>query len=209
MFGWKFGPPPPNRPPPLPRWRRRLPPNRPLSLRLKSRQSSSRSGGPSLRPPFSSSVTPAGPDAACAAGRPTPGGGEPGTAGDADVVGRRARSSGREGRSWASQLGKVGERGGGLSGVRMIGARAGGLVGIARPARFAARRVELAQMRPSPAGFNPAPGARVRRSRSRSTVEPFAGQRADEDARHARAAGSSTMSARTRGRSVSSSGRAC
>src|SRR5438045_8470321 len=61
-LGGKFGP-PPESPPPLPRFDPPRPLNRPLSLRLKSRQSSSRSGGPSLRPPFSSSVTPAGLDA--------------------------------------------------------------------------------------------------------------------------------------------------
>ena len=52
MSGWKGPPPPPPPAPPRSSSRRLalpLPPNRPLNLRLKSRHSSSRSGGPSLR----------------------------------------------------------------------------------------------------------------------------------------------------------------
>ena len=52
MSGWKLLPPSP--PDPLPRGPPPLPLNRPLSLRLKSRHSSSRSGGPSPRPPVAS-----------------------------------------------------------------------------------------------------------------------------------------------------------
>src|SRR5437764_5786763 len=132
-FGGKLGPPPES--PPPPRLEPPRPLNKPLSLRLKSRQSSSRSGGPSLRPPFSSSVTPAGSElgrgrnacrnAAASQARPAA----------AAAMRRRAwnESSDWEGKVMDGGVRRREDEGGGSasSRVRMIGAGAAGIVAVA------------------------------------------------------------------------------
>ena len=170
MSGWKFG---------RRRHRRRcragappLPPNRPPSLRLKSRQSSSRSGGPSLRPAVATIVGLPRPSAPAVV-RPAPA--------------RQAAPPARSAQVGRAAIGRAAAQGHAVNGgsgrlwshwVRMIGARAR----IVPVRRRVSSDSAQAQARVAGAVHARAPSSAQQLAQRRCPVA-----RADEDARHAHA----------------------